>query len=80
MIRNYYKLNADNIVIETLQTTYEAEKGFIECDELPMVGTRWNGKTFEEVPTEEVEVPEITEVTNADLLEVLLAIGEKVGA
>lgn len=80
MIRNYYKLNADNIVIETLQTTHEAEEGFIECDELPKMWTRWNGSTFEEVPTGEVEEPETTEVTNADLLEVLLAIGEKVGA
>ena len=52
----------------------------VECNVINAIGKRWNGTTFEVVPTEEVEEPETTEVTNADLLEVLLAIGEKVGA
>ena len=77
---NYFKVNEKNIVFEYVTTYSNKEmKGYIEteCDS-SILGKRWNGKTFEEVPVE--EVTETTEVTNEDLLEVLLAIGEKVGA
>ena len=83
-MRNYIKLNAESIVIETLQTSEDVSKEWKEVTfkelESGLLGKKWNGKTFEEVPSEEVEAPETTEVTNEDLLEVLLAIGEKVGA
>ena len=83
-MKNYFKIDDNRIVISVIQTSKEMPKDYIECDieniEKGILGKRWNGSTFEEVPTEEVEVPETTEVTNADLLEVLLAIGEKVGA
>ena len=82
-MRYYFKVDENNIVNEFACCDDEL-KGYIECtadDAIKgVIGKRWNGSSFEEVPTEEVEVTETTEVTNADLLEVLLAIGEKVGA
>lgn len=82
-MRYYFKVDENNIVNEFACCDDEL-KGYIECtmeDAIKgVVGKKWNGKTFEELPTKVVEEPETTEVTNADLLEVLLAIGEKVGA
>ena len=78
-MKTYYRLNEDNIVIEVISSNGVYDLPSTE-DENCACGKHWNGSTFEDVPTEEVEVPETTEVTNADLLEVLLAIGEKVGA
>ena len=81
-MKYYVKLDKNKIAIEfyasnkVIADTLEVN----EKEAFNILGKRWNGKTFEEVPTEEVEAPETTEVTNADLLEVLLAIGEKVGA
>ena len=81
-MKYYVKLDENNIVISTINTTKEPKgDGWIEVDYADdKLGKHWNGKTFEDVEREEQEVPETTEVTNADLLEVLLAIGEKVGA
>lgn len=83
-MENYVKLNNEGIVIEMLQTSKEVSKEYMKVEyntfENIQLGYKWNGKEFEEVSTEEVKVPETTEVTNTDLLEVLLAIGEKVGA
>ena len=83
-MENYVKLNDEGIVIEMLQTSKEVGKEYMSVEynifKTIQLGYKWNGKKFEEVPVEEVEVPETTEVTNTDLLEVLLAIGEKVGA
>ena len=83
-MRFYFKVDNSNIVTETLQTNDVVSSEYIETTQeivnTGLLGKRWNGSTFEEVPTEETEVPETTEVTNEDLLEVLLAIGEKVGA
>ena len=80
----YFKTDENGIVVSFHETRVkESDKSWIECpvDDFTLIaGKHWNGSTFEEVPTKEVEVPETTEVTNADLLEVLLAIGEKVGA
>lgn len=77
----YAKLNENNIVEAIISSTNEVkENGLIKVEKNVKCGMKWNGKTFEEVPIEEVEEPETTEVTNEDLLEVLLAIGEKVGA
>ena len=70
VVSELFKKDKDEILIEVPK----------EYSNINIIGTRWNGTTFEEVPMEEVEAPETTEVTNADLLEVLLAIGEKVGA
>lgn len=82
-MKNYVLLK-NNIVVSTVQTTKEMPSDYMELDyntfKNVRLGMKWNGKTFEEVPIEEVEEPETTEVTNEDLLEVLLAIGEKVGA
>ncbi len=76
----YFKVDSDNIVTSFIESNEQLSLlDYKETKESNIIGKRWNGKTFEEVPTEEVEVPETTEVTNADLLEVLLAIGEKVG-
>ena len=79
----YFYTDVNGIVISEIYSNTVVE-GRIECpseyEHINILGKRWNGSSFEEVPTEEVEVPETTEVTNADLLEVLLAIGEKVGA
>ena len=78
----YFKINDNNIVVEINITNHKMdEKEYIATEDTSCeLGKRWNGSTFDEVPMEEVEAPETTEVTNADLLEVLLAIGEKVGA
>ena len=80
----YFKTDENSIVVAFHETKeIEADESWIECpvDDFTLIaGKRWNGKTFEEVPSEDHEVPETTEVTNEDLLEVLLAIGEKVGA
>ena len=78
-MKTYYRLNEDDIVVEVISSNGSYDLPSTE-DENCACGKRWNGKTFVEVPAEEQEVPETTEVTNADLLEVLLAIGEKVGA
>lgn len=81
MKKCYFKIDANGIVISTIQTNDVMGSDYIECDDVfNILGKKWNGKTFEEVPIEVVEEPETTEVTNEDLLEVLLAIGEKVGA
>ena len=86
----YFSVNEKNIV-DTLMTSptpinqKDYDREYIKVpktikDINSVMGKKWNGSTFEDVPTEEVEAPETTEVTNSDLLEVLLAIGEKVGA
>lgn len=79
-MRYYAKLDENNIVIATLSTSKTPTSEWIEVDNENVMGKKWNGSTFEEVPTKETEEPETTEVTNEDLLEILLAIGEKVGA
>ena len=81
-MKKYYKLNEEQIVNETLETNSEVDSSYIEYDGdlREIIGKRWNGSNFENLSKEVSEVPETTEVTNADLLEVLLAIGEKVGA
>ena len=80
-MKTYFKVDSNNIVNEIISTIYDVGSDYIECNCKGLaIGKRWNGSTFEEVPVEEVEVPETTEVTNEDLLEILLAIGEKVGA
>ena len=79
-MRNYVYLK-DSIVVSTVQTSKEMPSDYMELDYNTFkdvrLGMKWNGSTFEEVPKEELE--ENVEVTNQDLLDVLLEIGEKVG-
>lgn len=86
----YFSVNEKSIVNSIMTSPVpikpkDYDREYIEVpkdikDVNSIMGKKWNGSTFEEVPIEEVEEPETTEVTNEDLLEVLLAIGEKVGA
>ena len=79
----YVQLDLNNIVVSEIFSNETIEGALLvskEYEYAMLIGKKWNGSTFEDAPTEEVEFPETTEVTNADLLEVLLAIGEKVGA
>ena len=78
-MKHYVKLDADNIVVSTLVTKKSVSKEWLEVDYSDdKLGKKWNGSTFEDVLVEETK-EENVEVTNQDLLDVLLEIGEKVG-
>ena len=77
-MKHYVKLDENNIVIATLSTSKTPTSEWIEVDNENVMGKKWNGSTFEDVLIEEPE--EYVEVTNQDILDVLLEIGEKVGA
>lgn len=50
----YAKLNENNIVEAIISSTNEVkENGLIKVEKNVKCGMKWNGKTFEEVPTEE---------------------------
>ena len=56
MLKTYYKLNDESIVIEVTITSDSVDKSYIEYDgedSDSLLGKKWNGSTFEEVPTEE---------------------------
>ena len=77
-MKHYVQLNSNGIVVATLMTKNPVSSEWLEvdyCDD--KLGKKWNGSTFEDVLIEKPE--ENVEVTNQDLLDVLLEIGEKVG-
>ena len=75
-MRKFIKVDEHNIVIGACETSNVVDGYEIEIDSSynihDIMGMRWNGKTFEEVPQEEVETPRV--VTNEDIEEYCLTI------
>ena len=81
MFKKYFKttLVDDKQIVDYVLIASEAPEGLLEVPEdylaLDIVGLEWDGSKFIQTEPEQ----EVVEVTNQDLLDVLLEIGEKVG-